>query len=112
MRHGVCLCPKHRPRTLADVAPRLAAARMRILDTLQRDRRRRIWLGEQLLDAERVLAHRELQLVRARRAGYMMRRRRLLEEARQRVETYMRLLTEAERQGNDYIAIYTERRAA
>lgn len=70
---------------LADIAPRLARARDQILEErrLARERRRR--LIDDRLRLDRLVAHRELQYIRALKTGrrrYMDTRARKLEEAR------------------------------
>jgi hypothetical protein len=85
--------------TLEEFAPRLALARDQIYDERRKARARRKWLGERLIESERVLAHRELQLIRAEAKGngFMIRRRqRLLEESRQAVARFRELVALAE----------------
>jgi hypothetical protein len=85
--------------SLHDIAPRLARARDSILWDRVRARRERGWLRDRVLDAERVLAHRELQLIRAGATGKrrdIRRRQRLLDEVRREVEYYRARLAEME----------------
>lgn len=85
--------------TLAEFAPRLAKARDQLIEARRKARAERRWLGERLVESERVLAHRELQLVRAGATGSrfkIRRRQRLLEESRREVERFRVLLAEAE----------------
>lgn len=97
MTRLTCWCPRHRPPArLAAFAPRLARARDDLIATLVRERHERKWLRDRVLDAERVVAHRELQLLRGRRGRYLRGRHRLLAEARRELDTYTRLLAEAE----------------
>jgi hypothetical protein len=72
-------------RSLAEIAPRLARARDQLVAERRLDGRRRLHVRRLLLDAERLVAHRELQLIRAGRTrdpGYIARRQRKLEAAR------------------------------
>jgi hypothetical protein len=91
----------HDCTTLAQFAPRLARARDQLVEQRWRQRQERRWLRDQVLESERVLAHRELQLIRAgaTRSGWRIRRRtRLLAEIREQLATYRKLLAEAERE--------------
>lgn len=74
---------------LADIAPRLALARdQRRVELAAESRRRRRLLAE-LLEAERLVAHRELQLIRAQAIGrraYIAQRAAKLESGRVELE--------------------------
>jgi hypothetical protein len=73
---------------LADVAPRLAAARD-AHEALMRRRRdaRRAWV-KKVADLEGLVAHRELHLIRSlrRKGAYVAERQRKLEDARRHLE--------------------------
>ena len=87
--------------SLRDVAPRLARARDELVWERAQARRERRWLRSRVLDAERVLAHRDLQLIRACATGkrrQIRRRQRLLDEVRRELATYRERLADAERQ--------------
>lgn len=95
-----CICRRCRPATLASIAPRLARARDQLLKERAEGIRNRRWLREQALEAERILAHRELQLVRLADRGnaFLLRRQyRLLAEIKREVAYYAHCLAEAER---------------
>lgn len=76
---------------LADIAPRLAKARDQLLEDRRRERAERRRLAQLTLSAERNLAHRELQLVRAFHTGkpkYIAERQRKLDAAKREVARY------------------------
>jgi hypothetical protein len=85
--------------TLAEFAPRLARARDQIFNERRKAQAQRRWLGERLVESERVLAHRELELIRsgASNSRFKIRRRqRLLEESKAAVKRYRELVAQAE----------------
>jgi hypothetical protein len=86
---------------IGQFAPRLTRARDQLVEERRLGRRRRGWLRDRVLDAERLVAHRELQLIREsdRGSAFKVRRRsRLLDEARRELASYNRLLDDAERE--------------
>lgn len=79
--------------SLYDIAPRLARARDEWVLEQQRIARRRERARRELLRAERLLAHRDLQLVRAWNTGnrkYIAWRERKLDRSRADVERLRR----------------------
>jgi len=73
---------------LRDIAPRLAKARDGLLDDRRRERAGREHIARLKLRAERNLAHRELQLVRAsstRDGRYIAERQRKLRAAQEQM---------------------------
>ena len=77
--------------SLHDIAPRLARARDAWV-TFERWRdRERLRLADQRLDLERLVAHRDLQLIRAGHAS--RRRRRYLEERQAKLAAAQHALT-------------------
>ena len=86
--------------TCIEIAPRLARARDGLLAERREGRRRRRLLRDSVLHREWLVAHRDLQLVRASATGngrYILRRRRLLDAARAELARFQGLLDEAER---------------
>lgn len=81
-----CNCwPCRKERGFAAVAPTLAAAHARALRLADAERRRQRWLRNRKHELDRLVAHRELQLVRAYNTGdgrYIDRRRRKLDRAK------------------------------
>lgn len=83
-----CRCEQHRPRTigsLSEIAPRLARARDQRVARLRYEAAERARYRRLSLKAERLIAHRELQLVRAYATGdgrYIAARQRKLAAAR------------------------------
>jgi hypothetical protein len=98
-----CSCPRCFPRTIGslhEIAPRLAKARDSLVVERRAARQRRRLLRESVQHREWLVAHRDLQLVRASATGdgrYITRRRRLLESARVELARFQGLLDEAER---------------
>ena len=94
----MCSSECRRDLRLAAIAPRIASALASLRLRLAWERRRREWLRERVLDAERCVAHRELQLVRSGHRGgrYLRGRHRLLAEAQRELDTYRRMLADAE----------------
>ena len=77
--------------SLHDIAPRLARARDLLLEIRRRERRARRARREAELKAEWLLAHRELQLVRAQHTGdrrYIKRREHKLKQARKQMARF------------------------
>lgn len=69
---------------LRDIAPRIGRARDGLLEDWRRERAGRMHHQRLLLAAERLVAHRELQLVRAlntRKGRYIVERQRKLDSA-------------------------------
>lgn len=54
---------------LSDVAPRLARARDQLVERRRLERKERTLARNAVYNVERLIAHRELQLVRAQRTG-------------------------------------------
>jgi hypothetical protein len=70
--------------SLHDIAPRLARARDHLVAQLRRERDERRWHRERELHLEWLVAHRDLQLVRAgntRNGRYIRQRQQKLEQA-------------------------------
>lgn len=84
--------------SLHDIAPRLARARDQLVAERRQARKYRAWLRNCVLDAERILAHRELQVIRGRRGKYIARRHRLVEEAKRELAYYQSALATAEQE--------------
>ncbi len=100
MRRTVCFCPRHRPTSFAEIAPRLARAHANVVRQRREARELRGRLREAVLKRERLVAHRELQLARAfatNHGGYISTRRRKLDAARKELAAYTRRLNAAER---------------
>lgn len=78
---------------LADIAPRLALARDQwVAEQAERERRIR-YVQNELFRAERCLAHRELQLIRAAAIGnakYLRHRQRKLEDIQRKIKQLKR----------------------
>lgn len=88
------------PRSLHDIAPRLARARDQFLEHRAEQSRLELLFADLLLRAQRNVAHRELQLIRAYATGrprYILRREEKLAAARDE-------LTEFERQKQERLA--------
>jgi hypothetical protein len=96
-----CWCPKCRPEPrLAVFAPRLARARDALVEQLRRERRERGRLRALVTKAERLVAHRELQLVRAyatAKGSYIKERQRKLRAAQRERASYEQRLGQLER---------------
>lgn len=96
-----------RCRSIREFAPRLALARDQLIKERREARERRMWLRDRKLDAERLVSHRELELIRANSRGKrsaIWRRHRLLDEAIRELATYCRLVAEAERPERERLA--------
>lgn len=77
--------------SLHDIAPRLARARDQLVEDRRREKAERKRRGYLSLRAERLVAHRELQLVRAMSTGngkYIMARRRKLKAAQRQLARF------------------------
>lgn len=72
--------------SLHSICPRLARARDQLLALREAQHRRRIWIADERLKLERLVAHRELQLLRAGQTNdsrYIKRRQDKLDRARE-----------------------------
>jgi hypothetical protein len=80
--------------SLHDIAPRLAKARDQYLAERAERSRIAVARASKLLELQRLVAHRELQLIRAEHTGnrrYIRERQDKLDSARRRLQTIERL---------------------
>jgi hypothetical protein len=83
--------------SLHDIAPRLAAARDQLLADRAHARARHHWLVHRVSHLEALVAHRDLQLIRAmhtRDGRYIARRQTKLKHAQEELERRRRHLSE------------------
>lgn len=92
-----CLCHRCRPKTLREIAPRIALAQEQLIAELQWKARRRRWLRDRLWRAQWTVDHRDLQLQRAQATGdarYIARRQAKLQRAQKELRRLQRRMQE------------------